>query len=126
MKRNLRQVATQKPIWKNEEGFTFLELITTLVIIGILVSAALARYIDISQAAEAGACVSNQVALETAQTLYYTDNYLKGNGHYADELNLLELYLQSEQLPNCPGTGGYVVLPGGVIECTLDEHNPEY
>jgi len=112
-------------MWKREDGFTFVEIITTLVIIGILASAALARYIDMSQVAKASACVTNQVALETAQTLYYTENYLNGDGKYADETNQLVPYLRGERLPPCPGNGEYLILPVGVIRCSIDNHNPE-
>ena len=124
MKKDFLQVVKQS-LYKNEEGFTFIELVTTLVIIGILASAALARYLDLNQVAKAHTCIGNQIALETAQTLYYTECYLNGDGHYADELDQLAPYLNNNLLPYCPSGGEYIILPAGVVECSLDEHNPE-
>ena len=106
-----------------EKGFTFVELIVVLVIISILVAVSGSKFIDLSNSAQTGACRANQLALETAQTMYYTENTLQGNGHYAESFDELIPYLQNEIIPVCPGDGVYQILPDGKINCSIAKHN---
>ena len=108
---------------KNEKGFTFVELIITVVIIGIIATAAAMRFIDLSQSADAGACRTNQLALQTAQIFYYADQIQTGNGHYAESLDRLAPYLKNEEIPTCPGNGTYLLLSGGEVICSVREHH---
>jgi prepilin-type N-terminal cleavage/methylation domain-containing protein len=106
-----------------EKGFTFVELIVVIVIISILVAASATKFIDLSNSAQAGACRANQLALETAQTMYYTENILNGNSHYAESFDELIHYLQDETIPVCAGDGVYQILPDGKIKCSIAKHN---
>ncbi len=106
-----------------ERGFTFVELIVVIVIISILVAISATRFIDLSNSAKTGACRTNQLALETAQTMYYTENTLNGNGHYAESFNELIHYLLDETIPVCAGDGVYQILSDGKIACSITNHN---
>ncbi len=103
-------------------GFTLVELIVTLVIVGILATAALMQFIDLSHSAQAAACVTNQLSLETAQTMYYTTNYLSGNAHYAESIDDLVPFLKDEKTPQCPSGGTYQLLSDGKVTCTISDH----
>lgn len=105
-----------------EYGFTIVELIITIVILGILAAAIATRSIDLSKTAHAGACRSNQIALESAQMLYYTQNILAGNGHYAESIDLLAPYLIKEEVPQCPSGGTYQFRQAGKIICSIVDH----
>jgi len=103
-------------------GFTLVELIVTLVIVGILATAALTQFIDLSHSAHAAACITNQLSLETAQTMYYTTNYLAGDAHYAESIDDLVPFLREEQIPQCPSGGTYKLLSDGKVTCTIPDH----
>ena len=106
----------------SEGGFTFVELIVTVVILGILVTIAITRYIQLLHTSRAAACKYNQSVLETAQTMYYTTTYLSGNAHYAESLDDLVPFLKNETVPHCPSGGSYQLLSGGKVTCTIPDH----
>jgi prepilin-type N-terminal cleavage/methylation domain-containing protein len=105
-----------------ERGFTLVELIMTLVIIGILIVAAYAKIADLSRSVNTVACRCNQLTLERSQTLYYVDTLQQGNGHFAESLDELRPYLVENEVPSCPEDGSYEILPEGEITCTVIHH----
>ena len=106
----------------NMEGFTLIEIILVIVIMGIMATAVAARYIDFAKSIHATACNSNQITLETAQCIYYVEKALVDEGEYADNLESLRTYLKNEELPECPGGGSYILLDQGCVTCSLPEH----
>jgi len=108
---------------KNEDGFSLVEIIITLIIVGILATVAVAQFVSFSDASKAAACQANQVSIETAQTLFYTDAYIAGSGYYATDLSELQPYFGNGRLPVCPDEEGeYVILSAGRATCTIEEH----
>lgn len=105
-----------------EQGLTLVELIIVIVIIAIMASAVAARFISFSKSAEASACYTNQLSLETAQNLFFVDRAREGPGYYADDINLLLPYLQGEVLPVCPSGGTYELMGNEFVRCTIPEH----
>jgi len=110
--------------FRNEQGFTLTEIIVILIIVSILATAALNRFIDMSKAANRAACKANQLALETAQTLLNAQSLIEnGESHYAADLNELKPYLRDNTIPSCPSGGSYVIGAKGSISCTISDHN---
>ena len=105
-----------------EPGFTIVEIVITLVILGILVTAAVSRFFDLSQAADRSACRSNQLTLETAQQFYYIRTMQQNNGAYATTIDQLAPYLKDGQIPQCPADGTYQILMLGRITCSFADH----
>ena len=106
-----------------EEGFSLVEIVIILIIVGILAAVAMAQFISFSDASKIAACQSNQVSIETAQTLFFTDTYIAGNGRYATEISQLEPYFGNARLPSCPEEDGeYQILSEGRATCTVEEH----
>lgn len=108
---------------KNAKGFTLVELIITIVLIGILTSVAIARYISLSNAGKTAICKLNQMNLRTAQTLYYTETYLDSDHpHYAEKLEDLKPFMRNEEIPQCPEGYQYQIVGDGLIRCPYLPH----
>ena len=114
-------------ILKQNSGFTVLELIITIVLIGILFGIAIIRFNDLKKSAQTATCRAKQQTLNLAQRLYYIEYVIsEHNGKYATDLDELAPYLKTETLPECPNKGSYLITADGQIECTVPDHHPMY
>ncbi len=57
----------------NSKGFTLIELVIIIVILGILAAVAIPKYQDLSSEAKAAACRSSLGALRSGITIYYAN-----------------------------------------------------
>jgi prepilin-type N-terminal cleavage/methylation domain-containing protein len=106
-----------------QDGFSLVELILVIVIIGILATIAVANYVNLANSAKSATCIANQMAVETAQTLYYSKHYIDGHAEYAATLEDLLPFLSRVTPPACPDKDGKIeVLPDGTATCILDSH----
>ncbi len=108
---------------QDEQGFTAIELITVILIIGILLASVFAKYHDVKIGVSTTVCHTNQLALEKAETLYYTNCVLqRTTGHYATEIIDLVPYLVDRAIPHCPEDGTYILQEDGHAICSLPAH----
>ncbi len=70
-----------KALHKNEKGFTLVELMVVVVIIGILVAIAIPIYGAVQNRAEQGAHEANERILKGAASMYIAEH---GRGTYPD------------------------------------------
>lgn len=69
----------QKDLVRNQKGFTLIEIIAVLVILGILAAVAVPKYLDMSAQAKANAAQGEVAEIKSALNLAYS-KYFMTNG----------------------------------------------
>ena len=108
---------------ESAKGFTLIELMIVVAIIGILASVAIPNFLKARDKAKWTICVESGAALKVAQEMYISDE-----GTYADDFDLLAPYMipgcTAQDGSDCPGevytrlTGGPNG-PGACYDCGL-------
>lgn len=99
---------------RNQKGFTIMELMIVIVIIGILIAIAIPAYNNFRAAAQARACQSNMRTILSANGLYMAEF-----GVDAPNIGALVPYMNNADTITCPAdnTATYTIL-AGVVSCT--------
>jgi prepilin-type N-terminal cleavage/methylation domain-containing protein len=102
---------------KNNKGFTLVELMVVVVIIGILVAIAVPVYRKSQDSARTNACKANLRIIDGAIQQHFADNDTEGAVNNISELE--PDYILEE--PTCPDGGTYSIHDNKAY-CT--KHNP--
>ncbi|MEE9170117.1 MAG: prepilin-type N-terminal cleavage/methylation domain-containing protein [bacterium] len=111
---------------RHQQGFTLFELIVVIVIIGILSSVAVPKFIDLTSIAEAAACKANQSAIRSAATISYVQNAAAGSAAFpawSDFTTSPADYFADGTMPTCPSGGTYTYAQAtGTVLCDAADH----
>ncbi len=112
-----------KRIQGKNPGFTLVEIILIVVVIGILASIAVTRYTPLQKSAKRAACLTNQKSIEETQKLFFSRASMEtGTGAYALTLDELVPLMRDDVAPVCPDGSAYELLPNGGVRCSSPDH----
>jgi prepilin-type N-terminal cleavage/methylation domain-containing protein len=101
----------------DQAGMTLIEIIITVLIIGVFAGTVLVQFRNTSDSAKTAACIANQAALTTTLNIF-----LAQTGDYPNQIEDLFPYLVEEEMPECPSGGTYLLIDRSEIQCSLEEH----
>lgn len=105
---------------KNERGFTIMELLVVIVIIGVLAAIGVPAYNNMTTRARTTACQANQRMINTALGMYHIDK----EGAVPTATSDLTDYLDNADDIKCPSGGTYSISTpagGGASTITCSE-----
>jgi type II secretion system protein G len=102
-------------------GFTLVEIMIVVAIIGLLAAIAIPNFVKARDKAQQNACVANLKQIDSATEQWALENKKK-TGDNTDTAGV-QAYLKNSVLPTEPAGGGYKVADkvGGNPSCTLTD-----
>jgi MSHA pilin protein MshA len=112
---------------KNQSGFTLIELIMVIVILGILAAVAVPKFVDLSGNAKASACKANMAAIESAAAMAYADSAAAGKAKFPAKTSIMASsnnpHFATGKAPTCPSGGTYTYdETKGTVTCSIASH----
>ena len=92
-------------IRKNTAGFTLVEIMIVVAIIGLLAAIAVPNFAQARANARRGACVNNLRLIDAAKEQWALETNAAPDASVAD--TDIEPYLKGNAMPECPGSGTY-------------------
>ncbi|MFH1428902.1 MAG: prepilin-type N-terminal cleavage/methylation domain-containing protein [Candidatus Margulisiibacteriota bacterium] len=105
-----------------QKGFTMIELVVVIVILGILAALAIPKYLDLTNQAKQSVCDGNVGAINAALAIKYAENAVNGHPSYPDVLSG-NMFAEGK-IPSCPFQVPYIYVSsnGWVSQHTQVEH----
>ena len=105
-----------------DQGFTLVELIMVIVVIGILASIAVPKFLNLSDSAERSECQANRAAISSAVAMRYVELFTLDPSQvdWLENATMVDVdasMFATGGIPSCP-TGGDYTLDHGNITCS--------
>ncbi len=94
-------------IKKNTAGFTLVEIMIVVAIIGLLAAIAVPNFVQARTNARRGTCINNMRLIDAAKEQYALEN--NKDSATTPVGGDLTAYLKSGAMPTCPATGAYTI-----------------
>ena len=91
-----------------QSGFTLVEIMIVVAIIGLLAAIAIPNFVKARESAQRNACIANLKQIEGAKQQWAVENKMGSN----DTPNTSDLYganLYIKNAPTCPANGNYTI-----------------
>ena len=85
----------------NQKGFTLIELVMIIVILGILAAVAIPKYQDLSDEAKEAAARGSLGAVRSAITIYYANHAVQDSAHWPP-LDSVNAAIMAQGIPRNP------------------------
>ncbi|MBU8923386.1 MAG: type II secretion system GspH family protein [Bacteroidales bacterium] len=106
---------------KNNGGWTLIELVIVIVILGLIAAVTVPAYMNMTDSAEINACQAAQATIRSSVSIYYA----KHKGVLPD--NLTTSMFMNAQIPLCSTTGtiSYTKTTDSTftVSCSVTDHN---
>jgi prepilin-type N-terminal cleavage/methylation domain-containing protein len=98
----------QRRISTIRSGFTLVEIMIVVAIIGLLAAIAIPNFSKARSTAQRNACINNLRQIDNAKQLWATENK-KTDADVPTEADVMPYLGKGTAMPTCPGNGKYTI-----------------
>jgi prepilin-type N-terminal cleavage/methylation domain-containing protein len=109
---------------KRRSGFTLVEIMIVVAIIGLLAAIAIPNFVKARQTAQRNACIQNLRQIDGAKEQWALENKKSEGTDTASAVTEINSYIKGQITPKCPAGGTYDYKPIGTPPtCTIAGHS---